>query len=198
MIQKCLLYIAIAFLIGCKTVPDTSSRTTNIEIGKSFIDAFYSFDKAALQELLASAARSQSEILYYQKWAKCANYKIVDRTHFFERSDSVVVFPITVKDDLMGALEIDFNVTDTFHIVVREGEIRSVKTSSNDLPVYYETKEWVNKNRPDYVAKACEGIWAGGPTPCECVQGMVKGFTDFTKRKKDANLSYQTPGDGNP
>ena len=181
MIQKCALCISIAFLIGCKPTTDTSPRTTNIEIGKAFIDAFYSFDKGALQELLASAEGPQSEILYYQKWAECANYTIVDRTQFFETSDSVVVFPITVKDDLMGALEIDFNVTDTFHIVVKEGKIRSVKTSSNDLPVYYEAKEWVNKNRPDYVAKACEGIWAGGATPCECVQGMVKGFTEFTK-----------------
>ncbi|MBA4057976.1 MAG: hypothetical protein C0490_24885, partial [Marivirga sp.] len=100
------------------------------------------------------------------------------------KNDSIVIFPVTVKDDLMGALSIDFNVTDTFHILIQKGKILSVKTSSNDIDVYYEAKEWVIKNRPELVEKACEGIWEGGPTPCECVLGMVKGFAEFTENKK--------------
>jgi hypothetical protein len=91
-----------------------------------------------------------------------------------------VIFPITVKDDLMSALAIDFNVTDTFHITIRDQKIVSVKTSSNDLDDYYKAKEWVKANRPEYVEKACEGIWEGGPTPCECVKGMITGFTEYT------------------
>jgi hypothetical protein len=164
---------------GCNTRNDTHTAIAN-----KFIDAFYSFDRDSLQSILSSAKKSQPEILYYQKWAECANYKIVDRTCYFEKNDSIVLFPVTVKDDLIGALAIDFNVTDTFHISIQNGKILSVKTSSNDMEVYYEAKEWVKKNRSDLVEKACEGIWEGGPTPCECVLGMVKGFAEFTESRK--------------
>ena len=98
-----------------------------------------------------------------------------------------MIFPVTVKDDLMSTLDIDFNVTDTFHISLKNGKIFSVKTSSNDTDTYYQAKEWVIKNRPELVEKPCEGIWEGGPTPCECVLGMIKGFTEFTENIKRAN-----------
>jgi len=179
---KYALGIFILLLGSCKTSTHSDTYAGNFAVGNKFIDAFYSFNRDSLQGMLASAKKSQPEILYYQKWAECANYKIVDR-HYFEKNDSLVIFPITVKDDLMGALAIDFNVTDTFHISVHNGEIVSVKTSSNDIDVYYEAKEWVIKNRPELVEKACEGIWEGGPTPCECVKGMVKGFSEFVEIK---------------
>jgi hypothetical protein len=155
----------------------------NLQLGNKFIDAFYSFNRDTLQTLLSAAKTSQPEILYYQKWAQCAHYQILDHTQCFEKNDSTIIFPVTVKDDLMAALHIDFNVTDTFHILIQKGKIHSVKTSSNDPDAYYEAKEWVKKNRPELVGKACEGIWEGGPTPCECVQGMIKGFTELQKPK---------------
>lgn len=174
-------------LLNCRNNANNNTQTslrTNVDIGNDFIDAFYSFNRDSLQTILTDAKASQPEILYYQKWAECANYKIANRAHSIEKNDSTVSFPITVKDDLMASLQINFNVTDTFHLSIRNGKIRSVKTSSNDLDEYYKAKEWVNKNRPELVKKACEGIWKGGPTPCECVQGMVKGFAEFTKEKK--------------
>ena len=79
----------------------------------------------------------------------------------------------------MAALQIDFNVTDTFHITIHNGKISEVKTSSNDPDEYYAAKEWVKEHHPEFIEKACEGIWEGGPTPCECVQGMVMGFHAF-------------------
>lgn len=176
--NKTSLLIIFALVVSSCKPPEN-----NVDIGNEFIDTFYSFNSDSLQSLLSSAELSQPEILYYQKWAECANYKVIDRTHFFVRNDSVLVFPVTVKDDLMGALSIDFNVTDTFHITVLDGKIRSIRTSSNDLPDYYDAKEWVAKNRPELVEKACEGIWAGGPTPCECVLGMIKGFAEFAAQR---------------
>src|SRR5690349_1327761 len=125
------IYILALLLSSCKTPPNADMK--NIEVGISFIDAFYSFNKDSLASILSDAEKSQPEILYYQKWAECANYKVLDRSHYFERNDSVVVFPVTVKDDLMSALAIDFNVTDTFHISIKNGKITSVKTSSNDV-----------------------------------------------------------------
>ena len=177
-------------IVGCKNNSNNSSQDNqraNIEVGNDFIDAFYSFNRDSLQATLSDALTSQPEILYYQKWAECANYKIVNRAQMIKKSDSIVSFPITVKDDLMAALQINFNVTDTFHISIRNKKIQSVQTSSNDLDVYYQAKEWVSKNRPEYVGKACEGIWAGGPTPCECVQGMMKGFAEFIRERKTVN-----------
>ena len=183
--EKYSICIYILILASCNTATQNDAPDRDVAIANKFIDAFYSFNTDSLQSTLSSAKESQPEILYYQKWAECANYKIVDRTHYFKKNDSTVIFPVTVKDDLMGALAIDFNVTDTFHISIQNGKILSVKTSSNDLDVYYEAKEWVNKNRPDLVGKACEGIWEGGPTPCECVLGMIKGFAEFTESNKE-------------
>lgn len=179
---KIISALLILFLIGCKN--EAQRDVKNIDLGNKFIDAFYSFNSDSLQIMLLSAKKSQPDILFYQKWAECAHYRIVDRSRFFKKSDSLLIFPVTVKDDLMSALKIDFNVTDTFHLSIENGKIISVKTSSNDLDTYYQAKEWVSKNRPELVAIQCDGNREGGPTPCECVLGMIRGFTEFTEFKK--------------
>lgn len=176
---RCILCLLI---VSCGSPKNESIN--NLEVGNQFIDAFYSFNSDSLQSLLASTGKSQPSILYYQKWAECAHYQVLDRAHAFEKNDSTIVFPVTVKDDLMSALGIDFNVTDTFRISLRNGKIVSVKTSSNDPDEYYKAKEWVMKNRPEWVERPCEGIWNGGPTPCDCVLGMIKGFVAFNENKK--------------
>lgn len=178
--------LCLLILTCCKPSTHEKTPTEQVAVGNRFIDAFYSFNSDSLQFLLSSAKQSQPEILYYQKWAECAHYRVLDRTHYFEKNDSTVIFPVTVKDDLMSALAIEFNVTDTFHISVRRNKIFSVKTSSNDPEEYYKAKEWVKKNRPELVEKACDGIWEGGPTPCECALGMIKGFGELIKDKQQA------------
>jgi len=151
----------------------------NCALANEFIDAFYSFDGDSLLEMLAYAPESRPDILYYQQWAKCGNYEILERSDCISRNDSQVICPVKVRDDLITALKIDFNVTDTFHITIKEGHIRSVETSSNDPEMYYEAKEWVIQNLPDLIEGPCEGIWEGGPTPCECVKAMVAGYAEF-------------------
>jgi hypothetical protein len=166
--------IAVVFIsTGCQR------QKSDAMIAAGFIDAFYSFNSDSLKLALASARGSQPEIMYYQKWAECAHYKVEQRGDFIKKNDSTISCPITVKDDLMKTLQINFNVTDTFHITIVDSRIRSVQTSSNDPHEYYMAKDWVKKWRPGYVEKPCEGIWAGGPTPCECVKGMLKGFEDY-------------------
>lgn len=172
-----LLLFCLFTLIRCQ------KELTNTTLGNQFVDTFYSFDGEHLKSLLEEAPQSQPEILYYQKWAECAHYTVVDRTKFFEKNDSTVIMPVTVKDDLMSALKIDFNVTDTFKITIKDHKIVSVTTASNDLQEYYSAKDWVKANKPEYIEKQCEGIWAGGPTPCDCVLGMIKGFTEFTAQR---------------
>jgi len=177
-----LIYTSLVLLCSCKNASNSGvyiNQSSNVDIAAEFIDAFYSFNGDTLKSILTHAKESQPSILYYQKWAECGNYKVIKQHDCIIKNDSLVICPITVKDDLIGALEIDFNVTDTFHITIIKGQIRSIQTSSNDPDLYYEAKEWVKQNRPELIKKPCEGIWEGGPTACECVKAMVEGFGEF-------------------
>lgn len=182
--MRTIIYFLLLVLISCQhTTHEAVTTKPNDAIADEFVEAFYSFNRDSLKSILTFAEQSQPEILYYQKWAECGNYRIVNRGDLIAKNDSLILVPVTVKDNLMAALQINFNVTDTFHLAIQNGEIHSVKTSSNDLDAYYEAKEWVKQNRPDLIEKPCEGIWAGGPTPCECILGMIKGFTEFVVRE---------------
>ena len=159
---------------------NASVHQDNISVANQFIDAFYSFNSESLLSTLSQTDNNAKQsILYYQGWAKCGNYKIINRKACIEENDSLVICPITVKDDLIGALGIDFNVTDTFHLTIINGQIKTVTTSSNDPELYHQAKEWVKQNRPELIEKPCEGIWEDGKTPCECIKSMVEGFTEF-------------------
>jgi hypothetical protein len=179
------IYLALLILASCNNASNQEAinSVSNEFVANQFVDAFYSFDRDSLESVLSLAKESHPSILYYQKWAECGNYKIVKRGGIIQKNDSVLLVPVTVKDDLMGALKIDFNVTDTFHLSMQNGKIRSLQTSSNDPDEYYKAKDWVKQNRPELIEKACEGIWEGGPTPCECILGLIKGFTEFTAQK---------------
>ena len=179
---KKVLYISILLFIGCKnrTISETTIyQNDNIQIANQFIDAFYSFNKDSLKLSLSYAEKSHPSILYYQKWAECGNYEVLKRFKCEEKNDSLVICPITVKDDLMSALQLDLNVTDTFHIMIKERKIRSVQTSSNDPDIYYKAKDWISQNRPELIEKPCEDAWEGGPTPCECIKATIQGLAEF-------------------
>jgi hypothetical protein len=179
-----IIYVFLLLIMGCTTSTHHEASKSKATVVNEFVDAFYSFNNDSLESILALAEESQPGILYYQKWAECGNYKVVKRGDLIEKNDSLILVPVTVKDDLMAALQIDFNVTDTFHIAVQKGKIRSVQTSSNDPKEYYEAKEWVKQNRSELIERPCEGIWEGGPTPCECILGMIKGFKAFVAEAK--------------
>lgn len=179
---KKVLYISILLFIGCKnrTISESAIyQNDNIQIANQFIDAFYSFNKDSLKLSLSYAEKSHPSILYYQKWAECGNYEVLKRFKCEEKNDSLVICPITVKDDLMSALQLDLNVTDTFHIMIKERKIRSVQTSSNDPDIYYKAKDWISQNRPELIEKPCEDAWEGGPTPCECIKATIQGLAEF-------------------
>ena len=178
-----LIYASLLLIVSCKDVSNKEgyiNQNTNVDIAAEFIDAFYSFNRDTLQSTLTHAKDSQHRILYYQKWAECGNYKVIKRHDLIKKNDSLVLCPITVKDDLIGALEIDFNVTDTFHLTIINEKIRSIETSSNDPDLFYEAKDWIKQNRPELIEKACEGT----STACECVKATVEGFIEFKANNK--------------
>jgi hypothetical protein len=159
---------------------DTQSQTDkNVQTAEAFIDAFYAFDPAALERLLASAPESAPAMLYYQGWAEGGNYKIVERRLCEAASSDVVRCAITVQDDPVLALDIDFHVTDTFTIGFEDGRIVSVENSSNDKQIYYDAFDWVTREMPEVMTGPCQGFFDGGPTPGDCARAMTEGYRRF-------------------
>jgi hypothetical protein len=142
------LIVALLTLPACFDTDGTPAQPggrENIFAAEAFIDAFYSFNSTDLESALSSAEESIPSIIYYQGWAEGGNYEIVNRLPCTVKDIDLVSCSITVKDDLAGALDIDFNVTDTFEISLSDGIIKSVKTSSNDPQVYYDAENWVRR-----------------------------------------------------
>ena len=176
-----------AVTMGMLSFPVTAeekNQEVNLRAAEALIDAFYSFDSTKLQAALAFAKSSIPFIGFYQSWAQGGNYKIITRMPCENKEPSLVNCSITVRDDLMLALGIDFNVTDTFHVTFSDGKIVSVKTTSNDLPVFNDAMEWVNKEQPKLVQEPCRGFFEGGPTPGACVRAMVEGYRRFVASDK--------------
>jgi len=186
------LFIAIAFLLSaCGKVevpPSKIVESIDLFAAEKFVDAFYSFNSQELESTLSSAEESIPVIAYYQGWAAGGNYTIVNRMPCSQDREASVSCSITVKDDLMGALGIAFDVTDTFHLTFSEGMIISVRTSSNDLQVFRDAEKWVWRERPELVREPCKGYFDGGPTPGKCVQAMVRGFAEFAASDEFSDL----------
>lgn len=173
--------IAITLLACDKSVGTTTQNNieSHLLIAEAFIDAFYSFDRIKLQATLRSAEGSVSSIVYYQGWAEGGNYKIIERKTCRSEASNLVHCSITVQDDPMLALGIDFNVTDTFKISFADGAITSVETSSDDLQIYHDAREWVMKELPELIEQPCQGFFADGQTPGDCVRAMTEGYRRF-------------------
>jgi hypothetical protein len=165
--------------INSVNAANQSGNDQYVLAAEKIIDAFYSFDSEKLKVALESAKSSISTIVYYQGWAKGGNYKIVNRMPCEAKSEKLVSCSITVKDDLIGALGIEFNVTDTFEFSSHNGKIIYVKTRSNDPQLYRDANSWVKRKRPELIREPCRGYFAGGPTPGKCAQAMAKGFAEF-------------------
>ena len=57
----------------------------------------------------------------------------------------------------MLALGIDFDVTDTFEITFTDTAITAVETSSDDIQLYYDARDWVRRELPALVEEPCRG-----------------------------------------
>lgn len=174
--------VMVMVLLAC----DVSIESTNqfedeihLALAEAFIDAFYSFDPVALEFTLSAAPGSVSAITYYQGWAEGGNYKIVDRRRCEIKAANIVSCSITVEDDPMLALGIDFDVTDTFEISFTDQAITAVETSSDDIQLYYDARDWVRKELPALIEEPCRGYFDGGPTPGDCARAMAAGYIKF-------------------
>lgn len=180
------LLIALAlFVSSCARFPVSHIAdlpNKNLQSAETLIDAFYSFSPIELEPLLSKAASSAPTILYYQGWAEGGNYKIVNRQACKAVTENVISCAITVQDDPVLALNIDFNVTDTFTITFSNTEIITVETSSNDKQIYLDAFNWVTKEMPEVMSGPCLGFFNGGPTPGDCARAMTQGYRKFINK----------------
>ena len=177
----CTTIVALS-LITCGESSNTRDHARSdeeIAMAEAFVDAFYSFDQDALRAALSTAEGSMPSIFFYQGWAEGGHYEVIERMPCNADSQGIVNCPITVKDDLIGALGIDTNVTDTFHITFSAGRIVSITNSSNDPQTYYDAEEWTRNNRPELIEEPCKDFFDGGLTPGDCVRAMVQGYSEF-------------------
>lgn len=156
----------------------------DFSVAEGFIDAFYSFDADGLEKALMHANDSAPSILFYQGWAEGGNYEIIERMPCVAKNPELISCSITVKDDLVVALDTGFYVTDTFSISFADGNIVHVETSSNDSQEYYDARDWVRTHRPELIEEPCRGYFNGGPTPGLCVQAMLQGYKEFVAAGK--------------
>lgn len=180
---SCYTIIAAYLCVATTACATRKETTSNIAKAEAFIDAFYSFDRSLLEPKLAKAPDSAGTILFYQGFAQGGNYKIMER-HACQPIDSAKVScSITVEDDPMLALKIDFHVTDTFTITFKKNSIVKVVNSSNDLPIYIEAQDWAFKNFPEIKAGPCLGFFDGGPTPTDCARAVTNAYKKFAERQ---------------
>ena len=90
--------------------------------------------------------------------------------------------PITVDDDPVLAFKTGFKVTDTFTLSIEEGRIVDIKTRSNDQPIYYEARKWVEANHPELIEGPCAGAWYRWGLSRDCARAMTEGYRRFTAK----------------
>ena len=183
-----LLVPALAISSGCSDVGGASEQSAldnNLATAEKMIDAFYSFDADLLRPFLAKAEKSAQSILYYQGWAEGGNYKVLERPGCAPTESGKIACPVTVQDDPVMALKTGFMVTDTFTLTFDGADIVDIETSSNDQPIYYEARKWVEKNMPEVMSGPClKTEDGGGPTPGDCARAMTEGYRQFMLAKE--------------
>jgi hypothetical protein len=191
--------LCLAGLSACSGEPDTSAElSSNLMTAEGMIDAFYSFDPNNLQAFLSEAGDSEASILSYQAWAEGGNYIVLERAPCVSESVDTIACSITVQDDPVVALETGFNVTDTFHLSFQEGVIKGVETSSDDQPIYFEAREWVEANLPEVMTGPCRREDGQRVTPGDCARAMTVGYKQFMVAKKTDSNSAFIPNEFEP
>ena len=175
-------------LVAEQEAKDKALTAENSKTAEGFIDAFYSFDPDQLKPFLADADETADRILWYQGWAEGGNYIVMERAGCEVESPTKINCPVTVQDDPVVALKTGFNVTDTFHITFDGNRIASIETSSNDQPIYYEARKWVEANMPEVMAGPCSRE-KDELTPGDCARAMTEGYKQFYAATQEGTSS---------
>jgi hypothetical protein len=125
---------------------------------------------------LSKTNKTADNIRPHQGWAEGGNYKVLQRLPCQLEFSLIILCSITVQKDPVQALKTNFNVTDTFHLTFGKGHIISIDTSSNDQPIYFEAKKWVETDMPEVMSGPCDKT---ANTPGDCARAITKGYKRF-------------------
>ena len=167
----CLLLLA-----GCEKAQNPMAADESVATAEAMLDAFYSFDAAALAQRLAGVAEADT-VLYYQAWAKAANYRIQTRRPCTTEDDSTLICAVTVTDDFGQTL--GYVATDTFTLSFENHQLVSVLFEGDDPPVFSELFVWIGANQPAVITGPCKDMFQGGETPAGCARAVVTAARQF-------------------
>lgn len=168
------------FLAGSACDGHGASSAAPLTLAEAFVDAFYSWDAAALRALIQPGADAD-RVLYYQGWAEAANYRISERQPCRAISPDTVSCAITVTDDFGQAL--GYVATDTFTLSIRGDSVRAVTFEGDDPPVFEAVFDWIGETRPEVFTGPCRDMFDGGTTPGDCARAVAeaaRAYVDLT------------------
>ncbi len=146
-------------------------------VAEAFVSAFYSYDRAALEEMFAPGAETTA-VLYYQAWAEAAHYT-VDERRSCRFEDGEWVCAITVNDDFGAAL--GYQATDTFRLRIDGERVSAVTFAGDDPPIFEELFGWIASTRSEVLSGPCRDMFAGGETPGDCARAVAMAARDFAR-----------------
>ena len=149
---------------------------TSQSSAENFIDAFYSFEAARLAASM-QAPEDEAAVLYYQAWAKAADYQVQTRRPC-TLTNTTYICRITVTDNFSKTL--GYTATDTFTLTSGEGgQISGVQFSGDDPPVFNTLFGWIGEHQPEVMTGPCHLLFAGGTTPGACAKAVVAAAKTF-------------------
>ena len=173
----------IAQLLLCALILIMSSLSNaNNSAAENFISAFYSWDANKLTSLMSEDADTVA-ILYYQRWAAAANYKVKVRRPCKAEADQSVC-AITVTDDFGSAM--GYEATDTFRMSFNDDKVSTVTFSADDPAIFQELFQWVTQHHPDTFTGPCFEMFAGGETPGDCARTVARLAREFMDERRES------------
>lgn len=157
-----------------------SPRDPALEQAELIVDAFYSFDPVPLRVGLDGAEQADA-VLYYQGWARGADYKVHVRRPCSRQSPQRVTCAVTVTDAFGQAL--GYTATDTFTFITDETRVTAVSFSGDDPPVFETLLGWIARHRPAVMQGPCKDSFSGGTTPTECARAVADAARAFAARR---------------
>ena len=167
------LIVAALLTAGCS---DDRSAHEPGAVAEQFIDAFYAWDEEGVSALVAPG-EDLDRVLYYQGWARGANYEVLERRPCASTDGSDVTTAesiqcaITVSDDFGQAL--GYRATDTFSLTMADGKIVAVSFAGDDPPVFEAVFAWMAEARPEVFTGPCLNMFEGGTTPQACSRAVA-------------------------
>jgi len=166
--------LMVTSLLACAYLP-LSGDNQALQIAERFITTFYSWDRSALQEQMTENDDHQA-VIYYQGWAEGGNYAIKIRRPCLLENDAISC-SITVTDNFGQAM--GYIATDTFRLLISNGQISEVTFTADDPPIFEELQQWIMTERPEVLTGPCLDMFAGGNTPQACAKTVSELAEEF-------------------